>query len=315
MKRKLTVTIFFIAMAFSFAKAQKAENGKVIITGSRFVYPLLDQWIAEFGKEYPEVKFRLIPRGGPNVDSANLIINAHTLYESEIKPGYKVVNISRYAILPVANAKSQLAKEAQEKGIKEAQLKKLFFKKYDPFAAKKVEKSNDKSAKPVLYTRAQKACAPTTFARNYGFEQDDIIGKPIGGDDKHLIVAIEKDTNGVTYNSLGLIYDLNTRQVKPGIAVLPIDLNNNGKLDDNEKFYNNLDEVIARLEQKTLSEIPVSFVNVSYPLNIDASNKNLSLFLSWILENGQKFNHEYGYLDFEKNTLADQKEILSQSTK
>ena len=88
--------------------AQKPENGKIIITGSRFAYPLVEKWIAEFKKEYPEVPFRIIARGGTNVDSANLIINAHKLRTEEIKAGNYVVNIGRYALLPVANARNPL---------------------------------------------------------------------------------------------------------------------------------------------------------------------------------------------------------------
>lgn len=312
MKRKISaVLLLVVAITFN-SLAQKAENGKIIITGSRFTYPLLEKWIAEFKKHYPEVPFRIIARGGPNVDSANLVINAHVLKPEEIRPGYKVVNISKYSLLPVANAKNPGLKEWANSGIKEKQFKKLFFEKVDPLAPKKEEKKTAPSVfKPVLYTRLEKACAPTTFAKNFGFEQADILGKQIGGDDKHLITAIERDTNGVTYNNLGLIYDLGTRKVKTGLAVVPLDLNGNGKLDTDENFYASLDDVIDRLEKKKYSEIVTEYVNISYPATVDASNKNLTLFINWVLENGQQYNHDFGFLNFEKETLIQQKELLS----
>ena len=294
--------------------AQKPENGKVIITGSRFTYPLVEKWIEEFKKEYPEVPFRIIARGGTNVDSANLIINAHKLHPEEIKGGNYVVNIGRYALLPVANAKNPLLAESRKKGIKEKQLKKMFFKKYDPFAAEEPVKTKETNVYiPIIYTRAQKACAPITFAANYGFLQEDIVGKPIGGDDKHLIMAIERDTNGLTYNNLNLIYDTQTREVKSKLAVMLLDLNGNGKLDSEENFYTKLDDVIARLERKKIPEIPVEYINISFPAQIIESNKNISLFLDWVLTKGQNFNHELGFLDFEPEVLSKQKEILSAS--
>jgi phosphate transport system substrate-binding protein len=308
--KKIIILASFIVVSTLNMRAQKAENGKVIITGSRFTYPLLEKWVSEFQKQYPEVPFRIIARGGPNVDSANLVINAHELSPEEIRPGYKVVNISKYSILPVANSKSPALKTWASSGIKEKQFKKLFFEKVDPLAPKKEEKKSD-AYKPVLYTRLEKACAPTTFARNFGFEQQDLLGKQIGGDDKHLIAAIEKDTNGVTYNNLGLIYDLTTRKIKPNLAVIPFDLNGNGKLDADENFYASLDEVIDHIEKKTDSEITTAYVNISYPATINESNKNLVLFLNWVLENGQQFNHQFGFLNFEKNKLTEQKELLS----
>lgn len=197
-------TLFVILQLISKSSfSQTAADGKVVITGTRFSYPLVEKWIAEFKKEYPNVPFRLITRGNLNVDSANLIINAHKLHPEEIKGGNYVVNIGRYALLPVTNAKNPLVAEWSKKGIKEKQLKKLFFKKYDPFADEEEVKEKHKNEyKPTLYTRAQKACAPISFARHFGFKQDDILGKPIGGDDKHLITAIENDTNVFTYSNL-----------------------------------------------------------------------------------------------------------------
>lgn len=312
---KTKILLLFILQVSIFTFAQKPENGKVIITGSRFTYPLVEKWIAEFKKEYPDVPFRIIARGGLNVDSANLIINAHKLHPEEIKGGNYVVNIGRYALLPVANAKNPLVKEWQRKGLKEKQLKKLFFKKYDPFASEEETKEKDKDEyKPVIYTRAQKACAPITFASNYGFVQDDIVGKPIGGDDKHLILAIEKDTNGLTYSNLNLIYDVATRLPKEKLAVAPIDLNGNGKLDEDEAAtYSNLDNLIGKLEKGKYPQIPIEYINISYPSQVIESNRNISLFLDWVLSKGQKFNHELGFLDFEPEVLAKQREILNAS--
>jgi phosphate transport system substrate-binding protein len=310
MKRTIIFILFFFSLFNIYA--QNAGNGKVIITGSRFTYPLLEKWISEFKKQYPDVPFRIIARGGPHVDSANLIINAHVLKPEEIRAGYKVVNISKYSLLPVTNSKNPGLKDWAVNGIKEKQFKKLFFEKVDPLAPKKEEKKENNGAyKPVLYTRLEKACAPTTFARNFGFEQADILGKQIGGDDKYLITAIERDTNGLTYNNLGMIYDLSTRKIKTGLAILPLDLNGNGKLDTDENFYASLDEVIDRLEKKKYSEIVTEYVNISYPATVDDSNKNLVLFLNWILENGQQYNHEFGFLNFEKEKLIQQKELLS----
>ena len=108
-----------------------------------------------------------------------------------------------------------------------------------------------------------------------------------------------------------MIYDLSTRKIKSNLAVIPFDLNGNGKLDAEENFYASLDDVIDRLEKKSYSEIATAYVNISYPSTINESNKNLVLFLNWILENGQQFNHEFGFLDFEKNKLIEQKELLS----
>lgn len=295
-------------------QAQIPANSKVIITGSRFTYPLVEKWISEFKKEHPEIEFRIIARGGSNTDSADLVINAHKLRPEEIKPGFYTVFIGRYALLPFTNSKNPMIDQWQKKGLKEKDLKKLYFLKYDPYASQESEKEKKKNQyAPVIYTRAQKACAPITFASNYGFEQDDILGKPIGGDDKHIITAVERDTNGISYNNLNLLYNTQTRKIKNNLAIIPLDLNDNGKLDTNESFYESLDEVIKKLENEHVSKIAVQYLNVLYSSQVIENNKNLSLFLDWVFLKGQQYNHELGFLNFEPEVLNKQKEIFDAS--
>lgn len=299
--------IFFWALILFAGYTATAQQSKIILTGSRFTYPLVERWMAEYTKLHPEVVIKINPRGGVDADSANLIINAHELSPEEIRPGYRVVNISRYILLPVASSKNPKVKEYQENGINEKTIKKIFFDKYDPFEEQEVSKKSIEKDKTLLsgltlYTREQKACAPTTFARYYGFEQPDLRGKRIGGDDKHLIQAILKDSTGITYNNPGFIYDLKTRKVREGLTILPPDLNNNGKLDTEEKIYDNLDVLIAALEKKKLEGIVYGNINLSFPQD-PGKNKALTEFVLWILKNGQQYIHEYSFLNLESDDL------------
>ncbi len=315
---KIKIASLALLSLFAVLTARAQSSDKIIVTGSRFTYPLLEKWIAEYKKVNPSLNIKINPRGGPDTDSANLIINAHELSEKEIRPGFKVIDVNRYALVTVANSKSEFAKEYAATGIKDKEIKKIFFEKWDPFEEEEEKKKKSKAKqgnKTVLYTREQIACAPTTFARHYGFEQKDLVGKGIAGDDKHLISAVQKDSNGITYNNLGLVYDLKTRKVKSGLTIIPADLNNNGKLDEDENFYSTLDEVISKVEEKNYSEIVVGNVNFSFPQDV-AANKELYNFISWILNDGAKYNHEYGFLDQDKTSLSKQLVILnSTSTK
>lgn len=317
MKIKFLLIILTFSLSLSKIYSQKTTDEKIIITGSRFTYPLIEQWITAFKEVHPEVQFKIIPRGGPNVDSANLVFNAHKLRPEEIKAGYYTINIARYALLPFANSKNPAVGQWQKKGIKEKDLKKIYFKKYDPYTTQEQEskeKAKDKNAyHPVVYTRAQKACAPIAFASHYGFEQDDILGKPIGGDDKHLITAVERDSNGISYNNLNLLYDANTRLVKKNLSIIPLDLNENGRLESEENFYEKLDDVITKLETSKIPEIPLEYVNILYSTQTIENNANVVLFLEWVFAAGQKYNHQLGFLEFEAGSLEKQKEIFEAS--
>jgi phosphate transport system substrate-binding protein len=110
-----------------------------------------------------------------------------------------------------------------------------------------------------------------------------------------------------------LVYDLKTRKVKSGLTIIPVDLNNNGKLDEDENFYSTLDQVIGKLEEKKYPEIVVGNVNFSFPQDV-ASNKDLYNFITWVLNEGSKYNHEYGFLDQDKTSLDKQLVILNSNS-
>ncbi|MCS7004081.1 MAG: substrate-binding domain-containing protein [Cytophagales bacterium] len=304
--------VFFLVMFFSYQIFAQNGNNEIIITGTRFTYSLIERWAEAFCAQYPQVRIRIIPRGAINADSAHLIINAHKLHPEEIRGGDYVINVARYAILPIANANHPLLAEWTKKPLKTKTLQQLYFKKYDIFSEEEESKKSKKEYKPTVYTRAQKACAPLTFARYYGFQQEDIFGKLIGGDDKYLITAIEKDTNGITFSPVSIMFDLKTRRIRPTIAAIPMDFNENGKLDEDENF-SSLDELLKRLENGRVN-VPIEYINISYRGQLIEKYPYIYQFLTWILSEGQNYNHQEGFLKFDSQTsLFKQIEILEAS--
>jgi hypothetical protein len=79
--------------------------------------------------------------------------------------------------------------------------------------------------------------------------------------------------------------------------VLPVDFDGNKKVSDDEKFYDNLDNVIEHLEAVAPGEIkniPIEYLHLS----IDKQNASAESvdFLKWVNENGQADLHEFGFL-------------------
>jgi len=135
------------------------------------------------------------------------------------------------------------------------------------------------------------------FARHFGYEQKDIKANGIAGADVHLLKALLRDSTGVTYLPLPLIYDEQTRKPIEGLAVLPVDLNGNGKVSDDEKIYDTVDHVITTLEATSpgdVKNIPLEYLHLS----VDRENASAEAidFLKWVNENGQADLHAFGYL-------------------
>ncbi|MDB5258001.1 MAG: hypothetical protein JWM14_2696 [Chitinophagaceae bacterium] len=301
--KKLTIILFIASVLLGkILQAQSISEQKVILTGTRFTYPIIEKWIAEFKKTHPSVSIKLAPLGSPAADSANIRISGQDVIEKNLNPGETHVALAKYGLLAIANAKSPLVNSYKNKGLQESDINKLFFMDHI---------STTKEKEYVVYTREQKSCAPVSFASSYGHTFEELAGTKVKGDDKALLNALRADSLGISYNNLGYVYDVKTRKLVEGVSVLPFDLNHNGRIDADEKFYNTLDEVIAKYETTANKLLATEEVSVIY--STTKSNAAIDLFLNWVLTDGQKFNHELGFLNFNAGELDQQKLTVKNS--
>lgn len=79
-----------------------------------------------------------------------------------------------------------------------------------------------------------------------GKAQEELKGIAVFGD-PGLAEAVKNDPKAIGFNNVNYVFDITTGQKYPGMEVTPIDLNENGKIDPEENFYNNLDEIIKAI--------------------------------------------------------------------
>lgn len=264
----------------------------VVVTGNRFSYKLVQKWIDEYNKVNPDVQIIIEARGTNDPAKFQILAEVYP-QEEEFRKNRQYINVGRYAILPVATSKSQFANYFLERGLNTEAIKQVFFSNI--YADK--EKQLKIDAPYTVYTRLQKAGVPFVFAKFFDFQQKDIKGTSIAGADEHLVKALLRDPNGVTYLPLVLIYDQQTRKAINGLTVLPVDINGNGRLNDDEKFYGSLDAVIQRLENKEsgdIKNIPVEYLHLS--VDKQSASQDAIDFLTWVNEHGKNDLHEFGYL-------------------
>lgn len=282
---------------------KKAEEKIVVITGVRFAYPLVQKWIDDYNKENPDVQIVIESRGSADPAKYDILVEAYD-QDNELLKSREYVYVARYAILPVANSKSEFAKVYGSKGLNKELINQLFF--HDIYADKEEEK--EIKAPYTIYTRLQKAGAPIVFTKYFGYEHKNIKGTAIAGSDEHLLKALLRDSTGVSYLPLTLIYDHASKKPVDGLTVLPVDLSGNGKVNDDEKFYDDLTKVIQQLEEKPSKEInniPVDYINLS----VDKANGSPEAikFLRWVIRNGQNALHDFGYLKPESSRFEPDK--------
>ncbi len=295
---QLLFSLFVYSSGFA---AESAAKEPIVISGTKFTYPLIEKWISEYEKVNPNANIKLAVKtiSGQTVD---LNIIAHQPAQNELQPTQEILYAGRYALLPVSNIKNPLLAATAKKGLSRKEVDKLFFEVVDYESDEPAQKSK---YKVTIYSRDNQACASTALAGYFGHQTSEIRGKKVFGDDIYLLSAIRKDTIGLTYNNLGYLYDVNSRNLKEGIALLPLDL----KKEIKPILTGNLDQVINVLESTRIETIPVEKIGFVY--SQQNARKEVTAFLKWVLTDGQRFNHEKGFLNLTKDALVEQENRLS----
>lgn len=282
------------------ATAQPVSVETIKITGTKFPFSIMQQWINEFTKSHPEIKFELSKSIAP--DDADLLIAAHAFRPGELKGDQIIVAVNRYAQLPIVNSNRPDLEALQACGFTNYQLAAVFFSEED--------KKTDEFNYPVtIYRRDKNVCATRSFSENILGSQRDIYGVNVNGDDRALSAAVRSDLNGLSYNSLGIVYNVETRKISDSIAVVPFDFNANGVIDENEKIYATLDEVLDFIANTGTNKIPQDNVNIVF--NKTRISRNALLFLDWIITEGRQYNRFFGFLDLDKAVAWKQRAFLT----
>jgi len=257
------------------------------VKAPRFARPLIEKWITEYAKTQPGVEFQ-IAKGNQNQSGIDLNVVFDSQETNTKFFSHNVVYFGEFAVLPITASGSEAAKVLEGKHLNSKKLKQLFFLNDDFDEDVKKVKAFENL---IVYSGSNASSVAASFAHNFGEESSSFRGKRISGDDLFLNTALSKDPQGVSFNALPNIFDLQSRHIKSDLTIIGIDV----KKDLEETFSDKatLDEVISVLENGKVSEVAVEKIGVSYNEGDDA----VSQFLKWILEKGTQYNHEFGLLN------------------
>lgn len=114
-------------------------------------------------------------------------------------------------------------------------------------------------------------------------------------------LLLKKNQLGIGFNNIGYVYDQKTRQQITGIRVVPLDLNNNGKIDPDENFYNTLDDLVNAI---AIGKYPSPPARDLYFVTKGKPTKPVVVeFIRWALTEGQVYIKEAGYIELPKDKL------------
>jgi phosphate transport system substrate-binding protein len=292
--------------------AQDKLSGQISISGAFALYPMTVKWAEEFRKIHPGVRIDISAGGAGKgiADALNSMVEigmvSREIYPEELKKGAFPIAVTRDAVVAVVNEQNPALKDILAKGLRKDAGNNLWITgKFKSWS----QAFSVKSTSPVhVYTRSDACGAAEMWAKYFGKKQEDLLGVGVFGD-PGLAQAVKKDPLGIGFNNIGYAYDATTKKPVKGLRVIPLDLNNNGKIDPDENFYDSMNDLIAAIASGKYPSPPARdlfFVMKGNPRN----NKVLTEFIRWVLTDGQKYVHEAGYIALTKEKIAiEQKKI------
>lgn len=283
MKKVVLVLAAFLTLGLGNVLAEDNNSNSVrTIKSPRFARPLVEKWIEEYAKTEPGVTFQIAKGQG----ESDLSVAIADQQEKNTELISHWIYIGETAVLPITARSSEAARLLEGKHLNAKKLKQLFFldDKFDEDVRK-----NKAFEAITIYSGSNATSVAGSFAHNFGEESANFRGKRIAGDDLFLNTAIAKDPLGVSFNTLSNIFDLKSRQLKNDLTLVGLDL----KKDVADSFNGTLDDVINSLENGKPAEVAIEKVGITF----NKKDEAISRFLQWVLENGTKYNHQYGLLN------------------
>ena len=300
MKRIVIYVFISFFMFLSVLSAYASEpsqsmKGTVRISGAWALYPMMVKWGEEFKKAYPKIRID-ISAGGAGKGIADALAGmvdigmvSRDIRPEEIKPSTTYVPVVKDAVFPTINSNNPVLKNIFVKGIK----KNTFI---DLWVTGKPLTWGEISGKPTkntvqVYTRSDSCGAAETWAHYLGKKQEDLKGVGVYGD-PGLAEAVKRDVYSVGYNNLNYAYDAKTGLPVAGINIIPIDVNENGKIDPAEDLSTK-EKAIKAVMSGVYPSPPTRDLYLITKENFKEPSKT---FVKWILTDGQKYVSEVGYI-------------------
>jgi phosphate transport system substrate-binding protein len=297
---------FISMLALPVPPTAQELSGTLTLSGAWALYPMAVKWGEEFSKLHPKVRVD-IQAGGAGKGLADALAGvvdlgmvSREIHPVEVEKGAFAIAVVKDGVVPTISDKNPLLNQILVSGLK----KEAFIAAWITETAKTwgdALGTGDKTALHV-YTRSDACGAAESWAAFFGKRQEDLKGIGVYGD-PGLAEAVRRDPLSIGFNNINYAYDTKTLKPLAGIVVLPVDLDGSGKIEPAESFYQDRDAITGAIARGAYPSPPARdlyLVSKGRP-----RNPLLVEFLRWVLNEGQKFVAETGYIGLSPEKLAD----------
>jgi phosphate transport system substrate-binding protein len=267
---------------------------------------MMIRWGEEFRALHPGVIFD-ISAGGAGKGMADALSGAvdigvvsRPIFDAEIEKGAFWVPVAKDAVVVTVNAENPVLDQLLAQGLRRDAARGIWITTEITTWDQVV--GGETTDAIHVYTRADACGAAQTWAEYLGdYSQEDLQGIAVQAD-PGVAEAVGKDTLAIGYNNLNFAYDADTDKPVEGIQVIPLDLDDDGKVDPHESFYETKADLMQAISEGSYPSPP------SRALNLVTKGKPEGLvkaFIEWVMTDGQQYLGEVGYVSLSHEQLDD----------
>lgn len=277
-------------------KTDKKLTGSITVSGAFALYPLTQKWAEEFMKVNPDVRIDISAGGAGKgmtdvlAGMADMAMFSRSVSAEEESKGAWKIAVAKDVVLPTINASNPVYAELKTRGLTKDEFRKI----YVTGEITNWKQLGLKTDGPIsLFTRSDACGAAEMWAMFMDGAQEDLKGVGVFGD-PGIADAVKKDVKAIGFNNIIYAYDNKTGKVQDGIGIIPIDINENGKIDPEEDLYSDMKLLTAAIAKGEFPEPPARqlfFICKGKP-----TNAVVLAFLNYVLTTGQQWVEESGYV-------------------
>jgi phosphate transport system substrate-binding protein len=325
MKALVAVLIISTVGIVSLSGCTTQNENTIKISGANALQPMMQVWADEYHKIHPEINIDVGGGGaGKGMTEAlagvvNIGMYSQEISQNNIDDGVFWVSVAADAVVATMNDQNPVKDILLTKGVTRQQLEDIFTHTYETRTIKtwgQLAGNASLSTERIwVFTRQDSCGAASMWALYLGnYLQDNFSSTADTAviEDAPLLNEIKKNTYGIGYNNINTVYNMSSKLPYEGTLPIPLDLNENGIIDENESFYANNTEITTAIKNHVYPWPPARNLHLVTKDEFTGAAKN---FVHWILTDGQQYISSSGYIQLSQEALAEQLQYLTSGTR
>ena len=307
----VVIVLSLVLTACGGGASQQQTQKKISVSGAFALYPLMVQWAEKYQAANPNVLID-VSAGGAGKGMSDALAGAvdigmvsREIAQEETDQGAYGIAVTKDAVFGTVSASNPYLADILKQGLSQKILSGIFL-------TGEITTWGQALGKPEItdeihvFTRSD-ACGAGEMWVKYmgGKKQEELKGIGVNAD-PGVLEAVIKDPLGIGYNNLNYAFDLKSGKPVNGAGVVPLDINENGTVDPDEV----LDTQAQAVEAISTGRYPSPPARPLYLVTKGKPTGAVADLLSWILNDGQKYVAEAGYIALTPDQLAASKDRL-----